>query len=227
MEAKKKVPRALSGDRREPPKPRPLRLANTLPYEDHISAIFNHHVDIVGRTIFMDSLHVDADGGDSGTDASMHDFCVKALTLLEQQDPTKPIKIVTANFGGSFDYGIGIYDRIKLSPCPTVLHVYGPIMSMGSVIFQAGDKRLLAPNAIMMLHYLQGSYEMHDSLGETSVAEHKRANELMLEIYIKRIKEAGKDIKKAIFVRQIKNTLYLTAKEAVEMGLADGIITKA
>ena len=41
---------------------------------------------------FLWIAYVDADGGDSGTDASMH-VCVKALTLLEQQDPTKPIKV--------------------------------------------------------------------------------------------------------------------------------------
>lgn len=208
-------------------RPRRLILAKTLPFADYITAIFDHHIDVPGRTIFLDSVHVDADGGDSGTDASMHDVCVKALTILEQQDSKKPIKIVTSNFGGSFDYGIGIHDRIMLSPCPTILHGYGPIMSMGSVIFQAGQKRLLAPNAVMMLHYLNASYEKHDKLGKTAIAEHDRADELVLDLYCSRIEKAGKLVNKNKLNQQIKETLYLTAPQAVSMGLADGIITKA
>ena len=206
--------------------PRPVRVARTLPFEDYVTTLFDHHVDILARTIFLDSIHVDSDGGDSGTDSSMHDLCAKALTLLEQQDSKKLIKIVSANFGGIFDYGIGIYDRIKLSPCPTLIQGYGPIMSMGSVIFQAGDRREIAPNAIMMLHYLRGSYDMHDAVGDTSVAEHNRANELVLDLYCERIRSAGKEVDRAKLNQQMKDTLYLTATQAIDMGLADGLITR-
>ncbi|MBI5799011.1 MAG: hypothetical protein HZB10_03700 [Candidatus Yonathbacteria bacterium] len=67
---------------------------------------------------------------------------------------------------------------------------------------------------------------MQDKLGKTSIAEHERADELVLELYCERIKQTGKSVNKRKLDQQMKGTLYLTAPQAIEMGLADGIITK-
>ena len=204
---------------------RTLRIARTLPFEDYIATILDKHVDREARTIFLTSIHVDSEGSASGTDASMFDYCSKALTLLERLDSRKPIKIETSNFGGDLYHGLGIYDRIKLSPCHIIMHGYGPIMSAGSLIFQAGDKRLLSPNATMMLHYADGIIEnMRDQSRESEIQEHRRVDRCLMEIYSSRIKQAGKAISKIALGKEIKNTLYMTAVEAIKKGLADGII---
>lgn len=229
----KKTARLIKSPRNRPselatPRSRIVRLANVLPFEDYVGTIFDNHVDILGRTIFLNSVHVDADGNESGTDASMNDLCAKALTLLEQQNLKKAIKIVTANFGGELTYAFGIYDRIKLSPCRVVIHGYGPIMSAGSLIFQAGDVRLLAPNAVMMLHYAESSIEsMRDVASSSMIKEHNRINKRLMEVYLERIAKAGKPANERALNQKIKGTLFLTATEAVAIGLADGIITKA
>ncbi len=208
-------------------KSRPIRVARSLPFEDYINAVFDRHVDLLGRTIFLTSVHVDADGSESGTDASMFDYCSKALALLERQDPYGPIKIETANFGGEFYHGLGIYDRIRVSPCHVVMHGYGPIMSTGSLVFQAGDERLLAPNATMMLHYVDGSISsMQNQSRDSEIQEHNRIDKCLEDIYVSRIAQCGKSINMRILRHQIKNTLYLSAQQAVHMGLADGIIAR-
>jgi len=228
METKKRTPRAPPGETRKKPKPRPIRLLRSLPLEDQIGTLFNHNLDILGRTIFLDSVHVDTDRGESDTDTSMYDLCVKALTLLEQLDPEKSIKIVTTNFGGILYHAFGIYNRIVLSPCPIIIHGYGPIMSAGSVIFQAGNERLLAPDSVMMLHFAEDSIEsMRDQSRQSMLNEHNRVDARLMEIYIERIEQAGKTVNKKKLHEQINRTLYLTAGQAVEMGLADGIIKKA
>lgn len=225
-------PKPKPGEPRKKPRPQPQRwglprIAKSLPYEDYIATLFERHVDIRSRTIFLNSIHVDTDRAESGTDASMHDLCTKALTLLEQQNPKKPIKISTANFGGLLYHALGIYNRIKLSPCRIVIHGYGPIMSAGSIIFQAGDERLLAPDATMMLHYGEDSIDsMRSQDRDSLIAEHKRVDRRLLEIYLDRIKQSGKRVFRNELNEKIHKTLFLTAEQAVEMGLADGIITK-
>lgn len=214
----------------KPRKRRPpgIRVAKSLPYHDYIGTMFEYHVDVVSRTIFLNSILVDAEGNESGTDASMYDYCAKALSLLEQQSVRKPIKIVTANFGGLLYHAFGIYDRIKLSKCRIVMHGYGPIMSAGSLIFQAGDTRLLAPNATMMLHYGEETIEsMRHQERHSMIREHDRVDKRLREVYVGRIAEAGKPVDVAQLHEQIDKTLFLTAEDAVEMGLADGIITTA
>lgn len=214
----------------KPRKPRQsgIRVAKTLPYEDYLTTLFNHHVDVITRTIFLNSTIVDMEGNESGTDASMYDYCSKALSLLEQQNAKKPIKIVTANFGGDLYHAFGIYNRIKLSKCRIVMHGYGPIMSAGSLIFQAGSERLLAPDATMMLHYAEDTIEsMRDQSRHSRISEHDRVDKRLREIYIERIAEAGKAVNVKQLHQQIDKTLFLTAQNAVEMGLADGIITTA
>ncbi len=207
--------------------PRAIRVARTLPYEDYISAVFDRHVDLLGRTIFLTSVYVDTDGSESGTDASMYDYCAKALALLERLDPRKPITIETANFGGCLYHGLGIYDRIKASPCRIIMHGYGPVMSAGAFIFQAGDERLLAPNATMMIHYTEGSIEsMRDQARESQIQEYNRVNKCLEDIYVSRIEQCGIGINIATLRRHLKNTLYLSAQQAVMMGLADSIIAK-
>ncbi len=209
-----------------PLQPRAIRVTRTLPYEDYINAVFDRHVDVLGRTIFLTSVHVDTEN-ESGTDSSMHDYCAKALALLEQQHPHLPIKIETANMGGSAYHGLGIYDRIRASPCHIVMHGYGPIMSVGSIVFQAGDERLLAPNATMLLHYVDGSISStRDQSRDSEMKEFLRLEKCFEEIYMSRIAKCGKRVNLNTLRRQIKDTLYLTADEAVHMGLADGIITK-
>jgi len=158
----------------------------------------------------------------------MYDYCAKALSLLEQQSVRKPIKIVTANFGGSLYHAFGIYNRIKLSKCRIVMHGYGPIMSAGSLIFQAGDTRLFAPDATMMLHYGEDTIEsMRDQGSHSAINEYYRLNKRLREIYSDRIKAVGKVVDARRLHRQIDKTLFLIAEDAVEMGLADGIITTA
>jgi len=221
----KPKPKPTDKDKKKLP-PRPLRLERTLPFEDHISTVFDHNLDIFNRRIFLDCTNVNGEDWESGVDARMYDFFIKAISLLENESRRKPIKIIISSFGGLYDYGMGIYDRINLSPCPIVLHGYGPIMSMGSIFFQAKGKRLLSRNAVLMLHYTAGSHDKHDKLGKTGIKEHDRHDELMLGIYCERIRGAGKSVDKKLLDQQIKESLYLTADRAIEMGLADGYITE-
>lgn len=204
------------------------RIAKTLPHEDYLAILFTQHVDIIGRTIFLQSVYTSQDGEDeSGTDAHMYACCMKAMTLLEQQDSKKPIKIVLSTFGGSVYYALAIYNRLKISPCHIVIYGYGPIMSGGSIIFAAADEGYLAQDATLMIHYVEETIEsMRNQERNSRIKEHNRLDTRLLEVYIERIERSGKPADKKALHTEIDKTLYLTAQQAVRRGFADGVITK-
>jgi ATP-dependent Clp protease protease subunit len=128
------------------------------------------------------------------------------------------------NIGGDEYHGLAIYDAIKGCKSPTITKVYGHAMSMGAWILQASDKRWMAPNATLMLHYGTTSYEGHTKDFIKFSDENVRLCKLMEDHFLERIRE-----KKPRFTRQeleelIKFDKFLTASEAVELGLADKIM---
>jgi ATP-dependent protease ClpP protease subunit len=111
---------------------------------------------------------------------------------------------------------------------------YGEASSMGSIILQAADLRLAMPNCYFMIHCMSLGTEYcpiksYKSYGDFS----SKLNNNMLNIYVNRFYETGSFFKGKTkkYIRQyIENKLnskldwYLTAEEALNLGLIDGII---
>lgn len=92
-------------------------------------------------------------------------------------------------------------------------------MSSATWIMAACDERYLYPNSTVMVH--DGSEELHGSHTDVQVSaiESKRLQELLYEIYANNSrmpKEFWQDV--------CQRDLYLSAEEAVLLGLADKII---
>ena len=111
----------------------------------------------------MGSVTVDMDS-ESGTDANMAERVIKGLHMLDTSAPTgdKPITIIMNNLGGDWYHGMGIYDAIKACKNHITIKVFGYVMSMGSIIIQAADKRIMSPNSRMMIHYGTSGYYGHN-----------------------------------------------------------------
>src|SRR5690348_4624772 len=120
--------------------------------KDHIDKFYDYDIDIDSRTIYVGSCGSD-ENGDSGVDFLMAERLLKALHLFEYSAPdgSKPITIITNNPGGNWYHGMAMYDAIKNCKNHVTIHGYGYNMSMGSIIPQAADKFLLAPNAKFMI----------------------------------------------------------------------------
>lgn len=209
----------------QPPTP-PIerRKRRTMSQNDTFKLYTEERVFIPKRQIVLSSMHVDAEGNESGTDVSMFQKLHVALEILEYFDKTGPITIVMNNPGGDWYHGMAIYDRIRNSPCPITIEGYGPIMSMGSVILQAGTKRLLARHAAVLLHYGSASFA-GPSKDLQQYAEHDARNATIMEdIYLDRIKKKLPEYTREQLAELIKHDRYLTAAETIKIGLADGFI---
>jgi ATP-dependent protease ClpP protease subunit len=135
------------------------------------------------RKIYLGSITSDVEGSESSVDAAMAKKFEKAMTILEYFGPKSPITIIMNNPGGDLYHSLAIYDRIMDSPCHVTIHATGYVMSGGSLILQAGDKRLLTRTASVLLHYgTPSSNDDHHVNADRWAEENKRVRGMMEEI---------------------------------------------
>jgi ATP-dependent protease ClpP protease subunit len=150
--------------------------------EGFVERWFTHNLDLETRTIYMGSLNNFVDG-ESGVDNFMAEYFIKGIHILENIN-TDPIIIVMNNPGGEWYHGMAIYDAIVCSPCKIIMKVYGHAMSMGSIILQAADYRIMMPNARMMIHYGFSGFYGHAKTSERWANENTRVHIEMENIYL-------------------------------------------
>lgn len=189
---------------------------------DDVDKLYDYDLYIPSRTIYMGSSEVDIDGNESGTDSKMAEKVIKALHLLDQKD--EPITIIMNNPGGSFYDGMAIYDAIKACRSHVTIKVFGQAMSMGSLILQAADARIVAPNARCMVHYGYMGWEGHSKTFERWAEENKKVNSILETILLEKIQEAKPNFTLKDLQEVLNHDTIYSAEEAVNMGLADSIL---
>lgn len=165
---------------------------------------------------------VESDESFNQVTPQMVEATIKNLTILDHQDPDRPICIIMNSPGGSVYDGLAIYDAIKETKCPVVIKCYGWCMSMATWILQAATARLVSPNCTLMVHVGSDGFSGHTNDFIRWGKEAERLNKLMFETYAER---SGKPPK--YWEKVCANDTFMTAQEAVNVGLADRIIAPA
>jgi ATP-dependent Clp protease protease subunit len=161
--------------------------------------------------------------GESGTDGAMAERVIKNIHILDGTS-NEEITILMNNIGGDPTHGLAIFDCIKSCKSPVKIIVYGHTMSMGSVILQAADERIMAPNASQMIHYGHLSVDKHAKTAYKIVDENKRLDRWMEELYLEKIREKNPKFKLSKLKKMCDHDTFLTAKESVELGLCDKVL---
>ena len=131
------------------------------------------------------------------------------------------IQLLLSTYGGDVYDGLSLYDAIKNSKTCVDITCFGKIMSMGIVIMLASKTRKAYRNTTFMIHEVSsGSFgkvaDMEDALIET-----KRLNKVLFDIIRE---ETGITKKKLDEIYEKKKDWFLTAEEALELGLITEII---
>lgn len=193
------------------------------PSLDNVDKFHDQSIYIPTRTIYVGSEHVSVEHGESGTDASMAERIIKNLSILEGINK-EPITIILNNIGGDVYHGMAVYDVIKACESSVTIKAIGHAMSMGSVIFQAGDKRLMYPNAVQMFHYGSIAVSAEALTVYKVVEEYKRVDRWMERMYLENIREKQPKFSLSRLRGMLKHDTFLTAEQSVELGLADAVI---
>jgi len=141
------------------------------------------------------------------------------------EETVDPIQLMICSPGGNAAEMFAIYDTMRLirNECEIETLGVGKVMSAGVLLMAAGTrgKRQIGKNCRVMIHSVIGGF--HGGI-------HNVENEMdeirwIQEQYIKMLAEES-DVSRAQLKKllQRKVNVYLSAEEAVEMGLADIIV---
>lgn len=158
-------------------------------YDERTSSWFDQSLDIETRTLYMGSIGKTVDDYEPGVDNQMAEYFIKGMYLLEKHSAEKEINIIMNNPGGDWIHGMAIFDAIHNSTCYCTIKVYGHAMSMGSIILQAADHRIMMPNSRFMIHYGYNGMSGHAKIFEKWSEEGKRLHYEMENLYISRMLE--------------------------------------
>ena len=183
---------------------------------DDVDRFFNHGIDITTKTYYM--------GEKDGVEHTMAEKAIKGLQILDAKNRKKPVTIIMNNVGGDEYHGLAIYDAIKSCKSSTRIKVYGHAMSMGAWILQAADQRWLQRNSTLMVHYGTFGFEGHTKDFQLWSEESKRLDKLMEDHLLERIREKHPRYTRETLQDLIKFDKFLTASEAVDLGLADKVV---
>ena len=165
----------------------------------------------------------------------MANLIVGQLLFLESEDSSRDITMFINSPGGLVTAVLAIYDTMQFIKPDVATYVMGQAASMGSLLAQAGapGKRFVLPNSRTMIHRVssgtpstRGSVHVQELEFEDArrtFEESKRLNDRLTHLYVKH-NSAGKQY--AELFETMKFDTYLSAEEAVAMGVADRVIEK-
>jgi ATP-dependent Clp protease, protease subunit len=150
---------------------------------------------------------------------------VEKLLYLEAVDPGKEITFYLNSPGGSITSGMALYDTMRMLTSPLKIVVMGMAASMGSILLCAGSKgrRFIFPHARVLIHQPLISGSMSGSAVDINIQaiEMERLRSELNQILAD---SSGQPIEK--IQHDTDRDFYMTAKEAIAYGLADGIVDK-
>lgn len=153
---------------------------------------------------------------------------IAQLLFLESEDPDKEISLYINSPGGSVTDGLGIIDTMNYIKCTVTTICIGMAASMGALLLTSGTKgkRFATPNAEILIHQpliggqgggISGQTTEIKIQAEQMIKTRERINKIISETTGKSIEQVERDTER---------DHYLTAQEALEYGLIDGIMDK-
>lgn len=182
-----------------------------------------YNIHIPTRTIYIGSVQNTDDGSEIGIDNVVTAQVIKNLHILDNTKEEAPIIVYLNTPGGDYYHGMFLYDAI--SQCKNHITILGGgyIMSMGAIIMQSADDRVMLPNSRMMIHYGTNGFGGHSKDFDSWSEENRRINLDMESILLERIRQKHPKYTRKKLADMIKYDKFLTANQALSLGLIDRI----
>lgn len=149
---------------------------------------------------------------------------VAQLLFLAREDPEKQIQMYINCPGGVVYAGLAIYDTMQQISAPISTVAVGLSASFGTVLLTAGTPglRYALPNATMHMHQPLGGVQGQASEIEIQAKEILRLRQRLNEILAYHTKQPIEKL-----AEDTDRDIFLTAEQAVEYGLIDGVLDPA
>lgn len=136
----------------------------------------------------------------------------------KSEDSAEEVRVFINSPGGDVDEGFAIYDFLDTLPNPVTTIGEGRVFSIASVIFLAGEKRLMAKNASLLIHNpVTGMYG--EAADMEKAADYLRlTGEKIANLYAQRTGQPIADLTDMMNAETI-----LSAPDALTLGFASGL----
>tara|TARA_R100001509_G_scaffold132695_1_gene86223 strand:+ start:1082 stop:1705 length:624 start_codon:yes stop_codon:yes gene_type:complete len=147
------------------------------------------------------------------------------MNLQVEPDNRQPVKFYLSTYGGNADDMFAMYDLMRNIRDTTEIETIGlgKVMSAGVLLLAAGTKgkRQVGKNCRIMIHSVIGGNHgtLHNMMNEMEAIE--QLQDMYCDALIAETKLTKVKLKKML---ERKVNVYLSAEEAVELGIADEII---
>ena len=156
-------------------------------------------------------------------DDDVANIIIAQLLFLASVDPKADISLYLNTPGGQVSSGLAIYDTMQLIQPDVATICTGMAASMGSVLLCAGEKgkRSALPHSRVMVHQPLGGVQ-----GQASdiLIEAKEIEKIRTELFSIIAQHSGQPYEKV--AADGERNFWMTAKEALEYGMVDQILTK-
>lgn len=192
-----------------------------VPYVIEKTAGGERSYDIYSR-LLKDRIIILAEDVNNATASSI----IAQLLFLESEDPDKEISFYINSPGGSVTDGLAIIDTMNYIKCPISTISLGLSASMGALLLTSGTKgrRFATANSEILIHQplisgggISGQATDIKIHSDQIIKTREKINEIIAATTGKSVEEVEKDTER---------DHYLTAEEALEYGLIDGILDK-
>jgi ATP-dependent Clp protease protease subunit len=144
------------------------------------------------------------------------------LLFLEADDPEKDISLYVNSPGGSAYAGMAIYDTMQFVKPDVRTICIGMGMSAAAMILCGGaaGKRLVLPNAKVMIHQGSGGFRGSPADIQIAAKEILEMTDRMAKIISR---HSGQPVEQVM--KDIDRDRFMNPQEAVDYGLADEIVS--
>jgi ATP-dependent Clp protease, protease subunit len=146
---------------------------------------------------------------------------IAQMVFLEHEDPKKEIKLYINSPGGSVTAGMAVYDTMQYVQPDVSTICVGLAASMAATLLAGGKKgkRLVLPNAEVMIHQVMGGAE-----GQASDIEINAKHILKIKERLNKIlaQHTGQSLKRV--EKDTDRDYYMSAEEARDYGIVDQIV---
>ena len=152
---------------------------------------------------------------------NMANSVVAQLLFLDAQDSTKDIYMYINSPGGVVTAGMAIYDTMNFIKSDVQTIVIGMAASMASVLVSSGakGKRFGLPHSTVMIHQPSGGAQGQQTEIQIAAEEILKTRKMLNEILAA---NSGQTFEKV--QQDTERDNFMTAQEAVDYGLLDGIM---
>ena len=155
---------------------------------------------------------------------NMANAIIAQLLFIDAQDSDKDIYLYINSPGGVITSGMAIYDTMNFIKSDVQTIVMGMAASMASVLATAGTKgkRFALPHSQIMIHQPSGGAQGQQTEIEIAAKEILKARKMINKLLAD---HSGQPLEK--IDRDTERDNYLSAQQAVDYGLIDGIMTNS